>query len=320
MKYKYLFGPVPSRRLGVSLGVDLVPYKVCTFNCIYCECGKTTDFTQERKPFFDADRIIEELRDFLIPEPELDYITFSGGGEPTLNSDTGKILNFIKDSFPAYKVALLTNGSLLWKEDVRDDIKKCDIILPSLDAVSEGVFKKINRPCIGIEIKDIVKGIKKIKEESSARIWLEVFIVPGINDRKEELKLLKDTITEIGPEKVQLNTLDRPPTEEYVMPASREKMQEIKDFFMPVKAEIIKDFVHKGSSGEYLSDIEEKFLSILRRRPCTAEDLSGAFELQTVIINKYLRELEKSGRIISEKRTRGVFYRLKENGTEKKKN
>ena len=313
MKYEYLFGPVPSRRLGISLGVDLVPYKVCTFGCIYCECGPTTNFTHQRKPYIAGDKIIKELKIFLNNKPKLDYITFSGGGEPTLNSDIKKVLDFLKEEYPAYKVALLTNGSLLSNKNVRNDIKKCDVILPSLDAVSEETYKMINRPCCGIKVSDIIKGIKKIKQKSAAEIWLEVFIVPDINDNEKELKLLKDTIMDIEPDKVQLNTLDRPATESYINTASMKKMYEIKDFFKPVKVEIVKNIRHKEGFGEYSKDIDNKILSILKRRPCTAEDLSQSFDIRTDILIKYLHELKKSDRIISEKKRRGVFYRIKEN-------
>jgi wyosine [tRNA(Phe)-imidazoG37] synthetase (radical SAM superfamily) len=318
VKYKYLFGPVPSRRLGISLGVDVVPYKVCTLGCVYCECGPSTKYTVERKPYYKAEDIFNELRNFLSEKPKLDYITFSGGGEPTLNSDIGKIVDYIKDSYPQYKIALLTNGSLLWREDVRNDIKKCDLIVPSLDAVTEDVYKKINKPAEEIKIEDIILGIKKIKEESAADIWLEVFIVPGINDTDEELAALKNIIMDIGPGKVQLNTLDRPGAEEWVKPASESRMNEIKEFLMPVKVEIVKTYEPKEGYSEYSKDLEENFLAVLRRRPCTVDDFADVFKIQKDVAMKYLHGLEKSGKIFSEKEDRGLFYRIKENGTEKK--
>ncbi len=320
MKYKYLFGPVPSRRLGISLGVDLVPYKVCTFGCVYCECGRTTDFSEERKPYVKADNVIEELKNFLKDMPQLDYITFSGGGEPTLNSEIEKIISFIKKEYPSYKTALLTNGSLLSKKEVRDSVKKCDLIIPSIDAVSQEVFEKINRPGSAIKIKDIIKGIKKLKTESSAIVWVEVFIVPGINDNDKELKLLRDTIISINPAKIQLNTLDRPGTEKGIHPASGDSLAKIKEFFGTVKIEIVKNTGLKDGLRDYLDNFNEKVFSLLKRRPCTITDLSQAFDIRQNKLIEYLHELEKSGRIISQKEDRGVFYKIEENnGTKKNK-
>jgi len=146
MKFKHLFGPVPSRRLGISLGIDLVPYKTCTANCVYCECGKTTNLTIERKEYIPTDEILNELDVYLKQAPDLDYITFSGSGEPTLHSKIGEIINFLKKNYPQYKVAVLTNGTLLFHKELRDELKNADIIKPSLDAGSDEIFKKIKRP------------------------------------------------------------------------------------------------------------------------------------------------------------------------------
>jgi len=130
MKFKHLFGPVPSRRLGVSLGIDLVPYKTCTMDCIFCECGKTTNLTIDRKEYVPTAEILDELDAYLKQSPDLDYITFSGLGEPTLHSRIGEILNFLKQNYPRYKVAILTNGTLLFHKELRDEIKNTDIVKP----------------------------------------------------------------------------------------------------------------------------------------------------------------------------------------------
>jgi wyosine [tRNA(Phe)-imidazoG37] synthetase (radical SAM superfamily) len=315
LNYKYLFGPVPSRRLGISLGVDVVPYKVCSLGCIYCECGETTEYTLERKSFFKASEIINELNDFLSGSPELDYITFSGGGEPTLYSEIGEVIDFLKDKFPYYKIALLTNGSLLNRSDVRKEIKKCDLIIPSIDAVSQDVFEKINRPCSGLNATDIIDGIKMIKDESLARIWVELFIVPGINDTEQELRKLKDVIVEIKPDKIQLNTLDRPGAVDWVRPAEKAELEKVKEFFGPLNVEIVKKFEVREIAGEYSKDFENEIVAVIKRRPCTIQDLMAVFKIEQEILLKYLRALEKSGRIISKKEERGVFYRYKD-GTE----
>ncbi|MFO8145279.1 MAG: radical SAM protein, partial [Candidatus Syntrophosphaera sp.] len=153
---KYLFGPVPSRRLGVSLGVDLVPHKVCSLNCVYCEVGRTTNLTIQRKEYVPLDEVLKELEEYLSQDPDLDFITFSGQGEPSLNSGLGRVIDFIKDKYPRYKVAVLTNGTLFWDEKVRAEVMLADVLLPDLDAVSELAFLKVNRPAPELKIDRII--------------------------------------------------------------------------------------------------------------------------------------------------------------------
>jgi len=208
--YKYLFGPVPSRRLGMSLGVDLVPHKVCSLNCIYCECGATTKLTTERAEYVPYNEVIQELKRFLSDKPALDYITFSGSGEPTLNSRIGDILKFIKQNYPGIPIAVLTNGTLLNDKQVRGEILGADLVLPSLDVASDLSFRKINRPVHSLNIKDYIEGLIEFRKEYKGKIWLEVLIIPGYNNSKEDLKLLKEAFNKIKPNSIQLNTLDRP--------------------------------------------------------------------------------------------------------------
>jgi wyosine [tRNA(Phe)-imidazoG37] synthetase (radical SAM superfamily) len=213
MAYKHLFGPVPSRRLGTSLGVDLVPFKVCSFNCIYCEVGATTNLTLERSEYVPVDAVLAELEDFLSTNPPLDYITFSGAGEPTLNSGIGRIVTHIKERYPQYKLALITNSSLFGDPTLRAEIAAVDLVLPSLDAVSPKVFARLNRPNHALSIDEIVEGLIAFRLESEATMWLEIFLSPGINDTPEELAALKAACSRIQPHSIQLNTLDRPGTD-----------------------------------------------------------------------------------------------------------
>ena len=157
--YNYLFGPVPSRRLGISLGVDLVPHKTCSLNCIYCECGRTTNLTIERKAYVPTETVLAELKTFLEPKPKLDYITFSGAGEPTLHSGIGEIVKFLKTNFPNYKIALLTNGTLFYQPELIKEVKSIDLILPSLDAASDLVFRKLNRPFPKLHIETMIEEL-----------------------------------------------------------------------------------------------------------------------------------------------------------------
>lgn len=311
MKYKHLFGPVPSRRLGISLGVDLVPHKVCSMNCIYCEVGRTTNLTIKRGDYIPLKDLMVELKDYLKNEPELDYITFSGAGEPLLHNGIGEIISFIKNKYPQYKLALITNSTLLYDEDVRNDIKDIDLILPSLDAASDLVFRKLNRPAAKLELFDIIEGIIEFKKMFSGEMWLEVFLSPGLNDTEEELALLKKEITRIAPDQVQLNTLDRPGTERGLEPITEKRMNEIADFFKPLPVEVIAKFKSRNKIKSYDTNIESAILETISRRPCTAMDLSEMLGVHINGVNKYISSLLKENRIIAEEQKRGVFFRAK---------
>lgn len=207
--YNHLFGPVPSRRLGISLGIDLVPHKVCSLNCVYCECGRTTKLTTEREEYVPADMILAELSRFLKENPAPEYITFSGAGEPTLNSEIGKIIDEIKSDYPAIPIAVLTNGTLFSNRQVRSELLKADLVLPSLDAASDEVFHQINRPSGNLSVSNCIEGLVNFRNEYSGKIYLEIFILPGYNNSPDELDRLKKAILQIKPDRVQLNTLDR---------------------------------------------------------------------------------------------------------------
>ncbi|MDP8203072.1 MAG: radical SAM protein [Candidatus Tenebribacter mawsonii] len=311
MKYKHLFGPVPSRRLGISLGVDLVPHKVCSLNCVYCEVGRTTNLTIERKEYIPLIDILTELENYLNEKPDLDYITFSGAGEPLLHNGIGKVISFIKENYPQYKLALLTNSTLLYDENVRMEILDIDLLLPSLDAVSDNVFKKLNRPNSKLDNSKIIEGMIKFREDFLGKIWLEVFIVPGLNDTKDELELLRNTINDISPDQVQLNTLDRPGTESWIKPITKNRMEEIADFLKPLPVEIIAKFQSRNKVKSYKKDVEQQIIETIKRRPCTDIDLSEMLGIHINEINKYLSELLLEGSVTSSQQERGTFFRAK---------
>lgn len=310
MSFKHLFGPVPSRRLGVSLGVDLVPFKYCSMNCVYCEIGRTDNLTLERAEYVSYDAIIAELKEYLADSPYLDYITFSGAGEPTLNSRIGDIIAFLKKEYPQYKIALITNSAHMNDPKLRQEIKNIDLILPSLDAVSERTFKYINRPKAELKVEDIIHGLVEFRKESQAQMWLEIFFLPGINDTIEELTLLKEAITKINPDKVQLNSLDRPGTEKWVVKESDEQLRKIKTFLEPLPAEIITRTAYKGDFPNINAKTEDRILSTLQRRPCTVDDLRTILNLHINEINKYLAHLELKNKIIRSEQEAGIFYSI----------
>jgi len=314
MKFKHLFGPVTSRRLGISLGIDLVPYKYCPLNCVYCEVQSTTHLQTEREEFFPTEEILAELDSFMRSRPHLDYITFSGAGEPTLNSSISTIISHIKKHYPEYKLALLTNGVMLNNDEVLHEILPCDVILPSLDAASQEVYEKVNRPKPGLLVQDQIQGLVKLRQLYAGQIWLEVFIVPDISDTAEQLLLLRDAIKEISPDLVQLNSLDRPGAEEWVEAASTERLKKIKSFMtqeldMPI--EIIAKIQYRPGVSALDEEIVHLIKGTISRRPSTAEDLSAMLDIHINEISKVLRELNQEGKLSTERKARGVFYTWK---------
>jgi wyosine [tRNA(Phe)-imidazoG37] synthetase (radical SAM superfamily) len=311
MKYQYLFGPVPSRRLGASLGVDLLPFKTCTFNCVYCECGPTNHLTNERKEYVPTEKVIEELDGYLSAHPKIDYITFSGSGEPTLHKGLDKVINFLKARYPSYKISVLTNGSLLFISEVQDALKKADVVIPSLDAVSPDIFQKINRPAPSISIEKIIIGLIDFRKKFSGSIWLEFFLVPGVNDSYEEIERIGKVLHQIQPDKVQINTLDRPGTEDWVKPADSTIINRIIDEWKGLPVESIRQIKRISTSSQFNFEIKEQILATLRRRPCTAEDLAAALGLSRAEVNKYIAELLKGNLLKSQRLDRGVFFSVR---------
>ena len=226
--YKYLFGPVPSRRLGISLGLDLVAPKTCNMNCVFCECGVTRELVTERKSYINIEEAKKEILDIL-KTVKPDCITFSGDGEPTLSSDLGEMINWIKDNTDV-NVVVITNSGLLYDKKVRDEISRADIVIPTLNSVNEITMKKINRPKATIKIDEIKAGIKALGNEFKGKIYLETFIIEGINDSLEELDWLYNFLKDVNYTKLQLNRLDRPGTEKWVQPASFERLDFIKKY------------------------------------------------------------------------------------------
>jgi len=311
--YKYLFGPVPSRRLGMSLGIDLVPHKVCTLNCVYCECGRTTNLTLERKEYVPVNEILIELNRFLKENPAPDYITFSGAGEPTLNSGIGKIINFIKSNHQNIPVAVLTNGTLLNNKQVRKELLLADLVLPSLDAATKRTFRKINIPEKTLNIDSYIQGIVDFRNEYSGKINLEIFIIPEYNNSIEELDKLKEAILKINPNTVQLNTLDRPGTVKNIRAASNIELQKIVDYWNLDNVIVIASAPSRKKIKSYREDTESAILETIARRPCTLIDLSQILGKHINEVNKYLDVLESEKKITTVEQQRGLFYKITKN-------
>jgi wyosine [tRNA(Phe)-imidazoG37] synthetase (radical SAM superfamily) len=231
MDYKHIFGPIQSRRLGVSLGIDIVPSKTCSFDCVYCEAGRTTKLTLKRKPYFICEEVINELTDFLKQyKGHIDYITFSGKGEPTLNSEIGKMIIEIKEKFPKYKLCLITNTTVLYMDNLLNDILPCDLIMPSLDAISYKSFNAINRPHPKIKPEMMINSLIQLRRIYKNQYWLEIFFIEGVNDTEREISLFRDACMRTKPDKVLINSLDRHGVETWVKKMSQERLEYIKDF------------------------------------------------------------------------------------------
>lgn len=301
----YIFGPVASRRLGLSLGVDLIPPKTCPLDCIYCEVGRTTVKTLARREYIPAAAILAELAAYFAEgNPEPDYITLAGSGEPTLNSGLGQIIAGLK-KLTKVPVAVLTNGVLLTDPQVRQELCQADAILPSLDAVTPALFQKINRPVAGVTVTGLIDGLKALRREFPGQIWLEILLLRGLNDTPEELARLKAVLADLQPDEIHLNTAVRPVVEDYALAVGTEVLTAAAAFLGP-KARVIASGGHPHHAEVILSDAD--FLASLARRPQTAADLAAVLHLPEGEVAKRLHVLEQQGRVRATRHQGQVFY------------
>lgn len=302
----YVFGPVPSRRLGRSLGIDVVPFKTCTYDCLYCQLGLTTDKTIERREWVPLNDVLAELREKLSSKP--DYITLSGSGEPTLYSKIGELIDRIK-ALTDIPVAVLTNGSLLWQPAVRQDLLKADLVVPSLDADNEDMFRRVNRPHESITFDKMLQGLIDFRKEFKGQYWLEVFILAGETDSDTEVDKIIQCVEVIKPDRVQLNTVTRPPADSSAIGLTHEQMTRIAERFRP-PAEVIADFqgVHKQS--EFAAGRQE-ILDMLARRPCCVDDIANGLHMHVYEVIKYIEELTAEDKIQATETAGKLYYATK---------
>ncbi|MBN2352447.1 MAG: radical SAM protein [Spirochaetales bacterium] len=304
-EYRHIFGPVPSRRLGYSLGVDLVPFKTCSYDCVYCQLGRTTEKTAARREYVPTAEAIRELEQKLREPGKVDFVTFSGSGEPTLHSGLGELIRAAK-RLTDVPVAVLTNGSLLCDADVREALAPADLIIPSLDAGSEELFRYINRPCAGLDFHRVIEGTVEFCRRHRKKVWLEVMLLAGVNVTTKEIRALNSIIKKANPAKVQLNTVTRPPAEPFAERVPPEGMRELADRF-DGNVQIISDFDRPPRLGEALA-MENEVLALVRRRPCSVNDVAGGLNLRPNEADKHLETLEKNGFIVSLRRDGVVYY------------
>ncbi|HAL45725.1 MAG TPA: radical SAM protein [Phycisphaerales bacterium] len=300
----HIFGPVPSRRLGRSLGIDLVPPKTCTYDCLYCQVGLTTEKTTQRKCWIPVEKIIDELKEKLSTKP--DCITLSGAGEPTLYSECGRLIDEIK-KITSIPVAVITNGSLLFMPEIRQELHNADMVLPSLCAGDEQIFQKIHRHATDIKFSKMLQGLIDFRKEYKGKYWLEVFLIAGLNDSDEQIEKIAQCIKKINPDKVQLNTVSRPPVEK-VAALSQQRLEQIAKM-IGENAEVIADF--KTSAADGSTAKAEDVLEMLKRHPCSADEIAGGMKISKLEILKLIDELIKSAKIEPVEQNNKTCYRVK---------
>ncbi len=301
-----MFGPVASRRLGRSLGVDIIPAKVCTLDCVYCEVGRTTAKTIDRRPYVPVEAVLAEVEARLGQGVEADFITIAGSGEPTLHSQLGQIIDRIKQ-VSRTPVALITNGTLFHRQDVRQDAAKADLVIPTLDAADQPTFEAIHRPHCRLTLAGVVEGLEAFRSEYKGPIWLEVFLVADANTSESHIRSLQALIARIKPDKIQLNTAVRPTADPCVRRPSSAQLQTIA-IQLGRNCEVIAEDSRQAGlpgSGPGVQDL----MAVLSRRPCTLEQLCSDLGVASDQVATHLEVLVQTRRILAEVQAGQVIYR-----------
>lgn len=303
--FKFIYGPVPSRRFGRSLGVNPIPLKTCNYSCVYCQLGRTKNFTNQRRSFFKRELILSEIKEAVNKfNNEIDYITFVGEGEPLLSKDIGYLIQKVRE-FTEIKTALITNGALLMLEEVRREVMSFHVISPTLDAGSERVFELINRPFKGIKLDDVVNGFINLRKEYKGEIWIEIMLVKGLNDTGEELKRIRNLLDKISPDRVYVNVPIRPPAEKWVEIPDKEGIDRAKRI---LKNAVFINMEEKGIfEGREFKTPEEAILFLTRRHPMRLDQILES-------IKGFNRDelLDSLNKLIKQGRLKKISYRGKE--------
>jgi len=303
---KHVFGPVPSRRLGNSLGIDPIPSKYCNFGCVYCQLGSTRHKINTRQSFFDPEIILEEIKFALEKnEQEIDYITFLASGEPLLSLDIGELIKKTK-KISQIPICLITNGALLSNINVQNEILEADVVMPTLDAGNEKTFLKINRPHHDIKFDKMIDGLISFRKKYVGQIWMEVMLIKDENDSRKELEGIKKKLNLINPDRVYINVPIRPPTESWVKIPSIISLKIANTILKPyrdITEPEIGDFIL------YSDDFESELINIIKRHPLKEEQIYATFpELNKGAINKKLAYLMKNKKIKKIKYDDKVFW------------
>lgn len=292
----YVYGPVPSRRLGQSLGIDPIPFKTCNWNCVYCQLGRTSPMTNERRDYFPPDEIVAEVMAAVRAHRpgEIDWITFVGSGEPTLHASLGLMIRKLK-TLTTLPIAVITNGSLLDRPEVREELMAADAVLPSLDAGTEILYQKINRPLPELNFERFVQGLIDFRQEYPGKLWVEVMLVAGLNDSEEALVDLAGVLRRIGPDEVHLNSPIRPPCEPWVKPTDEAGLARA----ARILGEVCR--VVRPTEGEFdlsgFDNLVDAIVAVITRHPISEEDLIAALDRWNPgHVRESLADLERSGK------------------------
>jgi wyosine [tRNA(Phe)-imidazoG37] synthetase (radical SAM superfamily) len=314
-KFRYVFGPIPSRRLGMSLGVDLVPHKICNYDCVFCEIGRTIRTVNVRKEYIKKDDIISELESFFenFSGQQVDHITLTGSGETTLNVKLGEIIKEIKEKF-SYPVAVLTHSGNIYDSQVREELRYADVVCPSLDAATQEVFEKVNKPHPGIKISEVIEGLRKFREIFKGTMLLEVLLVDGINNTEEELRKIGEAARYIGPDSVQINTVDRPGAYPEAKPLTHEQLEFAKSIiekYHPNVVVLSRTYKHL-EKVRFASEEEfvEELMNMIKRRPMTTLDIVASTGLDFFEVSNVVKKLLEGGKLEEIKLNGNRFYRI----------
>jgi len=291
---RFVYGPVASRRLGFSLGVDIIPFKTCTLDCVYCQLGSAGRTTIRRRSFFPPKAILAQIEEALDSGQRIDAITFSGSGEPTLNKDLGLLIRAIK-KMTRIPVVVLTNGTLLGRADVRRELAAADIVVPSLDAVPAALFRRVNRPHAALDNRRVIDGLVRFREGFAGEIRLEVMLVKGVNDSPAAIEAIRRAVARIRPDRIELNTVVRPPADPCARPLGPAALAAAGKRLGP-RAEVVASFA-KREQAPGADDLERSVLATVSRRPQTAEDISAALGRRRDEVRKALTRLRADGRL-----------------------
>ncbi len=310
-----IYGPVPSRRFGLSLGIDLVPHKTCSFDCVYCQLGATDHLSAKRENFYALEDILDDVKDALDRGPRPDVITFAGSGEPTLFRSMRPLIDQLH-ALSSIPVLLITNSSLLWKEEVADAAVKADILAPSLDAGDEETFLRINQPCTEVTYGKLLRGLKTVTHIHPGEVHLEVMLVRDLNDDEKSLQAIAKRLDEIRFDRIDINTPVRPPVPERdALPCDDQVLNRALELFGP-KAHAIGSFdkrVSKAASpARSFSDRDKDIREMLLRRPCTVSDIVSSLGLGRQAVTESLERLKQAG-LVTTRSGQGDTYFHTEN-------
>jgi wyosine [tRNA(Phe)-imidazoG37] synthetase (radical SAM superfamily) len=287
--------------------LDLVPFKACTYDCIYCQLGRTTDLTTTRREYVPIDEILAQLKGKLRTRPAPDYVSLAGSGEPTLHARIGELIAGIK-RLTRIPVAVLTNGSLLGMREIQDALMEADLILPSLDAGDAELFRLVNRPHAHIEFDAMVDGLAAFRERFAKQVWLEVMLLAGITGIQAEVEKIGALVRRIRPDRVQLNTVTRPPCEDFAYPVSPEAMPAFVRLFGRGASVVSEHRPQRAAGSGTLADGD--ILALLTRRPCTARGISEGLGLHLGELIKRLDILADRGAVTSVRKNGSVFFEM----------